>query len=577
MAVSMTDSIHLLFPPGMQEPVERLSDQELNELECMPIIYAIAGERKHDRRVKSIVQQFSHDPNVIAYRLDILEDFIDHPELLHHVEKGNVIIDEMRFATSKSHSHDHELLQTVSRLRELSIYVDFITQMEKAFAGRELLKSAGLRQLRDRIVQVSESADFKNLATQLPKLQKGLDSLSSVTIGINLDAQLNPVQATLLSINDERYTGASLFGKLFAGGNEYQGISELHKDPDVVESIVHNTEKMHISIASEEEATLRRVLFRDLRKLLKNMLKPVHPIIEQYLHLRCQWILSLEAEFAFYIGAVAFIERMRSLGLPMCRPTLLPMEQQECRMYDNYNVNLALRMSGQSQSADYKLNDRIVSNDVCFDDEGRIFILTGPNSGGKTTYAQAIGLTQILLQCGLYVPCSRAEISPVDALHVYFNVEEQAALETGRLGVESKRISEIFHAATPNSMVLLNESFSSTSPGESYYLMKDIVSALRLLGLRAVVATHLHDLADRVDSINSEVEGSSKLISMVAGIREGTEHDSILSNRSYKVQPGRPQGRSFAMDIARQYGISFDQLSKTIRERNTDLLAEYDK
>ncbi|WP_182914356.1 MutS-related protein [Paenibacillus sp. 1011MAR3C5] len=525
--------------------------------------------------MRSIIQQFTHDPSVIAYRLDIIDDFIDHPELLSHVEKSNTIIDEMRFATGKSHSHDSGLLQTVSRLRELTIYVDFIAQMQRAFAGQESLKSAGLRRLRDRILRIFDSADYKNLAIQLPKLQHGLDSIASVTIGINLDAQLNPVQATLVSINDRRFTGESLFGKLFAGGNEYQGISELYKDPDVIESIVHNTEKIQVSIAAEEEASLRRVLFRDLKKLLKNVLKPVYPIIDQYLHIRCKWILGLEAEFAFYIGAVKFIQRMRGLGLPMCRPAILPMGQKEGRLYDNYNVNLALRMSYKIDEG--SLNDRIVSNDVCFDEEGRIFILTGPNSGGKTTYAQAIGLTQVLMQCGLYVPCSRAEISPVDALHVYFNVEEQAALETGRLGVESKRIGEIFGAATSNSMVLLNEAFSSTSPGESFYLMKDIVSALKLLGVRAVVATHLHELAESIDRINEEVEGSSKLISMVAGMKEATDHGGTLSNRSYKVRPCRPQGKSFAMDIARQYGISFNQLAETIRERKAGSLAIYDK
>ncbi|MFF2888013.1 hypothetical protein [Paenibacillus sp. NPDC057967] len=567
MAVSSSEPFHLLFPSSTHQAAIRLSDQELKELECMPLIHAIAGDRKYDKHVKNMVQQFTPDFSVIAYRLDIIDDFIDHPELLRHVEKSNAIIDEMRFATSKSHSHDSELLQTVSRLREFTIYVDFIAQMQEAFASGETVKSAGLRRLRDRILRIYDSTDYKNLATQLPTLQQGLDSIASVTIGINLDAQLNPVQATLVSINDKRFSGESLFGKLFAGGNEYQGISELYKDPDVTESVVHNTEKIQISIAAEEEASLRRVLFRDLRKLLKNVLKPVYPIIDQYLHIRCKWILELEAEFAFYIGAVKFIQRMRGYGLPMCRPTVLPMEQKEIRLDDNFNVNLAMRMSYKVEDGDLK--EHIVLNDVCFDGEGRIFILTGPNSGGKTTYAQAIGLTQVLMQCGLYVPCSRAEMSPVDSLHVYFNVEEQASLETGRLGVESKRIGEIIGAATPNSMVLLNESFSSTSPGESFYLMKDIVSALRLLGVRAVVATHLHDLAESSNQINEEVDGSSKLISMVAGIKEDTEHDGTLSNRSYKVRPGRPQGKSFAMDIARQYGISFDQLAKTIRERNT--------
>jgi len=566
MEANTNEAINLIFPSGADNKGVRFSDQDFNELELDSIIHMLDSNRKHAKELRNIFKQLSYDPEIINYRLDIIEDLLNLPELLGCLEESLPIIADMRFAAGMKSGVGVDMLQTVSRLKELGIYVDFVKQMHKAFSKKAELKSVGLIRLRERITSISEDADFQNLSAELPKLQKGLDSISSVTIGINFDAQLNPTEATLISINDKRFSGASLLGKLFAGGSEYQGLSELYKNPDHIENLHRPKGDESLYDMSPEETELRRVLFRDLKKVLKHVLKPIQPLVDQYSRLHFQWILSLETDIAFYVGAVKFIQRVRDWGLPMCRPSVLPLEQRTTRLMGNYNLSLAIRMSYKQEGGN--LGELIVPNEVSFDDDGRIFILTGPNSGGKTTYAQAIGLTQVLMQAGLFVPCTEAEISPVDGIYPYFNVEENSSLETGRLGVESKRIGDIFRTATPSSMILLNESFSSTSPGESFYLMKDITCALKLLGLRAVIATHLHELAESIDDINAQEDGDSKLISMVAGIKENVEHKLTASNRSYKVTPGKPQGQSFARDIAHQYGISLEQLTQTIRDRS---------
>src|SRR5690606_8954324 len=97
----------------------------------------------------------------------------------------------------------------------------------------------------------------------------------------------------------------------------------------------------------------------------------------------------LHADLAFYVGAVRLIERLRAAGLPVCRPEIAPVDERACQIADAYNLTLALRALAEDSA------DRIVTNDIRFDDAGRIFILTGPNQGGKTTYAQAIGLAQV--------------------------------------------------------------------------------------------------------------------------------------------------------------------------------------
>jgi DNA mismatch repair ATPase MutS len=216
----------------------------------------------------------------------------------------------------------------------------------------------------------------------------------------------------------------------------------------------------------------------------------------------------------------------------------------------------------------------IVLNDVLLDSSSGVLVLTGPNRGGKTTYTRGIGLAQLLAQAGLGCPASAARISPVDRLITHFPRAESGQLEAGRLGEEASRIAAIFEVLTRHSLVLLNESLSCTSPGESLYLAEDVVRALRLAGCRAVFTTHLHELAARAGAINSETPGESAVVSMVAGIQmpdagdpSAGEPTAAEAKRTFRIEPAPPAGRSFARDVARRHGISLQLLEAKLRER----------
>lgn len=216
------------------------------------------------------------------------------------------------------------------------------------------------------------------------------------------------------------------------------------------------------------------------------------------------------------------------------------------------------------------LKQILVTKDIEFGPEGCIIILTGPNQGGKTTYMQAAGLVQVLAQAGLYVPGKQARLSPVEGIYTHFPAEERLDMDTGRLGEEAKRLSELFSWATRHSLILLNESLSNSSPRESLYLARDIVRILRLLGARAIYTTHLHELAAGVDSLNAETPGDSNIISMVslakeAAGKEGDAEAKII--RTFKIVPGPPAGCSYASEIASRYGISYDKLLQILRSR----------
>jgi DNA mismatch repair ATPase MutS len=169
------------------------------------------------------------------------------------------------------------------------------------------------------------------------------------------------------------------------------------------------------------------------------------------------------------------------------------------------------------------------------------------------------------------VPGTQARISPVDRIDTHFPVEELLERGTGRFGDEAQRLSEIFASATRHSLILLNESLSSTSAGESLYLAQDLMRVLRRLGGRVVFATHLHELAHSAESLNADTPGDSRIISIVASrvhedaIRQDGAQATL--RRSYKIAPGPPIGRSYARELAANYGISYDQLLNQLRER----------
>jgi DNA mismatch repair ATPase MutS len=145
---------------------------------------------------------------------------------------------------------------------------------------------------------------------------------------------------------------------------------------------------------------------------------------------------------------------------------------------------------------------------------------------------------------------------------------EKPESEAGRFGEEAIRLGKIFEQVTRQSLVLLNESLSSTSFSESLYLSQDIVRILRRVGARAIYATHLHELASMVDELNESVPGDSKIISVVSSPREtAAPANRAEMNHTYQLEVRPPLGQSYAREIAARYGISYEQLENVLSER----------
>jgi hypothetical protein len=517
---------------------------------------AISHERKYESAIKTLLLELCSDTEVIIYRQEILADFINQPEIAEQFAALLPMLARLQGQTAIQLSGRQDPIhQTLSRLTELNTHLECVRQLRAALqTGQAQFQSRGLRELDGMVAQVETDETFQALSQNLPELIARLNGVPSITLGINLDRELRPVEAVLLSINDQPFKADSLLDRLM-------GRAKKRKDQ-------HAIGPLH-SVNFEDNDPLVRLparvdplmvpLFRDVFDVLKAVINPITSALRQYAHIQANLLLPLENEIAFYLGAAALIKRLQSHGLPVCRPQVMSLQARAIHLTGMYNLLLAWQRVIENEDG-----TPIIINDVDFGPDGRIFILTGPNQGGKTVYTQAVGLIQILFQAGLYVPAEQASLSPVDGIYTHFSTEEEFNSRLGRLSEEALRLSEIFKTLTRHSLVLLNESLSSTSPSESFYLSLDIVRALRLYETRAIFATHLHELAADLETINAEGSSDSRVVSLVAGVSlpdETPEPPDQLVTRTFQIKPGPPRGLSYARGIARQFGISFEQLA----------------
>lgn len=212
-----------------------------------------------------------------------------------------------------------------------------------------------------------------------------------------------------------------------------------------------------------------------------------------------------------------------------------------------YNVDLAYRLVSEGKV------DSMVSNDLNLDSDGNIFILTGANrGGGKTTFTQAIGQVYWFGMLGLYVGGAKSmNIKIPDGIYIHFPSEEEETVLFGRLGEECQRFAKIFDRMTDSSLILMNESFSGTSHLESLTIAGESLSAVRMLGASCLFNTHLHELALKVDEFNS-THLKPRFTNLVSGSEE--------VHQSFKILEGEPLGKSYAYEIAKKYGVTYEQL-----------------
>ena len=524
-----------------------VSEQGAEDLELRILARAFASNQAGETEIHGILVNLPMDPSSITYRQGLVSDLMRLPKLREDLKGFLPLGHELNYFSEIHKERSSPFLQAIWRLGELELYVDAVTYLGDTLERHaEAIDSKALRDLAVLVAARRTEPIFAAMERELPTLRAGLSMKKSVTIGVNLDQRLRPVEAGIISVNDYGIRERTLGSRLFGGAHqEMESTVSLMRMPSL--------DDVPGSAGSSFPLT---PLFQDLEDILKSASKVLVRGLKSFSLVNASFLSDLRTELAVLIEASEVFTGLAGRGLPVCFPRILSADLRTITAREFYNPLLALRDQRTAAGS-------IVRNDIRLSPENGIQILTGPNRGGKTTYVQGVGLFQVLAQCGLPVTASEASVSPVDLIATHFPVQESGRLGTGRLGEEARRLSELFRRITRHSLVLMNESLTSTSPAESLYLALDIVKGLRLFGARAVYATHLHDLAEAAGSINEDVAGATAAVSVRAESVSGADG----AERTYRIIEGPPEGVSHARDIAVSAGIDFPQLERLHQER----------
>ncbi len=191
----------------------------------------------------------------------------------------------------------------------------------------------------------------------------------------------------------------------------------------------------------------------------------------------------LRTELAFYMGCLNLYGKLTEKGGAISFPVPARPEDRRHSFSELYDPCLALT-----------LDQKIVSNDVEADCKD-LMIITGANQGGKSTFLRSIGVSQLMMQCGMFVPAKAFSANMCSGIFSHFKREEDSTMKSGKFDEELSRMSDIANHIRPNAMLLFNESFAATNEREGSEIARQIVTALLEKGIKIFFVTHLYELA----------------------------------------------------------------------------------
>lgn len=250
-------------------------------------------------------------------------------------------------------------------------------------------------------------------------------------------------------------------------------------------------------------------------------------------------IVRFDREVQFYVAYLEHVARFRSAGLPFCYPVVTAGDK-EVRAIDTFDLALADRLVATGTP--------VVLNDVLLEGSERILVVSGPNQGGKTTFARMIGQLHHLARLGCPVPGREVRLHLVDRIFTHFERAEDIESLTGKLEDDLRRVREILAEMTPDSLLVMNESFNSTTVEDALVLNREVLRAAIERDAVCVVVTFLDELSTLGPTTVSVV---------------GVVDPADPARRTFRLERRPADGLAYAMAIAEKHRLTYG----AVRER----------
>lgn len=248
-------------------------------------------------------------------------------------------------------------------------------------------------------------------------------------------------------------------------------------------------------------------------------------------------ILTLfEREMQFYLAYVEYMERFKSAALPFCIPAII---QDAKDIFASTAFDLALADSAMENKL------KVICNEFYLQDNERVFVVSGPNQGGKTTFARMVGQLHYLALLGVFIPAHEARLYLADRIFTHFEKSENIHNLRGKLYDDLVRIKAILDSATSRSLIIMNEIFTSTTTRDAVYLGAKIMGKILRLDALCVCVTFI----DELTHLNAAI------VSMMSTV---DDHDYAL--RTYKVIRKPADGVAYSTSLVQKHGLTYEKI-----------------
>ena len=375
-------------------------------------------------------------------------------------------------------------------LQKSILYTKIITALQEGLQRyKENINSEGLQPLTDRIPD-SKFQHLGSMVQDIAKLEDEAKEINQVDICFNCKNEM--ITSFTVDVRPAE--------------NQERLLARLIKLVQPIVPLAAADGYADVNQGSDF-SQLEDLVLEEKRKAFPEHFSALIAFSKKYKEFPLDHVLPDGSELRFYTAMITMIKKLKKYGFAFCKPRVMAKNKKHFSLRRAYDLGLALRMVEDDYGADC-----MVCNDHKADDAERVFILTGPNQGGKTTFIRSIGISQIMFQAGCFVPAADAELSPVDHVFTHFPEKEVLGEKKGRLAEEAGRIARIFTEATEYSLVMLNESFSSVRRADGYILGKDVLKAMMKLGCHGIFVTHITELAHDAELFNQKIQNGSQVV-----------------------------------------------------------------